>query len=159
MGIPCIYYGSEQGFDSGGRPSGSDLVLRESMFGGRFGGLCTQGRHFFNEDGNLYRALADTHRLTQETAAVAQRQADAASHFRRRRQLRTAAPTWADRMRSLVSWSRLFIDQEVLIAVNTDEAQSVTAWSTVAPRFESRETSFILSSGTPRSLLPRRQDR
>jgi glycosidase len=58
MGIPCIYYGSEQGFDSGGRPNGSDLVLRENMFGGRFGGLCTQGRHFFNEDGHLYRALA-----------------------------------------------------------------------------------------------------
>ncbi len=58
MGIPCVYYGSEQGFDSGGRPSGSDVVLRENMFGGRFGGLCTQGRHFFNEDGDLYRALA-----------------------------------------------------------------------------------------------------
>src|SRR5262249_22060197 len=43
MGIPCLYYGSEQGFDSGGRPGGSDLVLRENMFGGRFGGLCTQG--------------------------------------------------------------------------------------------------------------------
>src|SRR5438132_1257377 len=57
MGIPCIYYGSEQGFDSGGRPSGSDVVLRESMFGGSFGGLCTQGRHFFNEDSELYRAL------------------------------------------------------------------------------------------------------
>jgi glycosidase len=57
-GIPCIYYGSEQGFDSGGRPAGSDLVLRETMFGGRFGGLCTQGRHFFNEDGDLHRALA-----------------------------------------------------------------------------------------------------
>ena len=58
MGIPCIYYGTEQGFDSGGRPSSSDLVLRESMFGGRFGGKCTQGRHFFDEDAGLYKALA-----------------------------------------------------------------------------------------------------
>jgi hypothetical protein len=40
-----------------------------------------------------------------------------------------------ERMRSLVSWSRLFIDQEVLVAVNTDEAQPVTAYSTVAPTF------------------------
>src|SRR5262249_61810835 len=40
-----------------------------------------------------------------------------------------------DRMRSLVSWSRLFIDQEVMVAVNTDETQSVTAYSTVAPTF------------------------
>ena len=44
-----------------------------------------------------------------------------------------------DRMRSLVSWSRLFIDQEVLIAMNTDEAQPVTAYSTVAQQFVSRE--------------------
>jgi glycosidase len=29
MGIPCLYYGTEQGFDSGGRASGSDAgVLR-----------------------------------------------------------------------------------------------------------------------------------
>src|SRR5262249_18001063 len=40
-----------------------------------------------------------------------------------------------ERMRSIVSWSRLFIDQEVLVAVNTDEAQPVTAYSTVAPTF------------------------
>jgi hypothetical protein len=53
-GIHCIYYGSEQGFDSGGRPNGSDLVLRENMFGGRFGSVCSQGRHFFNEDSDLY---------------------------------------------------------------------------------------------------------
>ena len=38
MGIPCVYYGSEQGFDSGGRPASTDLVLRETMFGGSFGG-------------------------------------------------------------------------------------------------------------------------
>jgi hypothetical protein len=38
-------------------------------------------------------------------------------------------------MRSLVAWSRLFADQEVLVALNTDEAQPVTAYSTVAPTF------------------------
>jgi hypothetical protein len=40
-----------------------------------------------------------------------------------------------DRIRSLVSWSRLFIDQEILIAINTDETNSVTAYSAVAPTF------------------------
>src|SRR4030095_6119002 len=58
MGIPCIYTGTEEGCASGGRPSGSDLVLRENMFGGRFGGRCTQGRHFFDEHEDLYCALA-----------------------------------------------------------------------------------------------------
>src|SRR6266849_9146811 len=31
LGIPCIYYGSEQGFDGAG---GNDLYIREAMFGG-----------------------------------------------------------------------------------------------------------------------------
>jgi hypothetical protein len=42
MGILCIHYGTEQQFDSGGRPAGSDVVLRENMFGGSFGGKSRQ---------------------------------------------------------------------------------------------------------------------
>jgi len=39
-------------------------------------------------------------------------------------------------MRSLVSLGRrLFADREVLVAINTDEARPVTAYSTVAPTF------------------------
>jgi hypothetical protein len=47
-------------------------------------------------------------------------------------------------MRSLVSWSRLFIDQEVLVAVNTDETRPVTAYSTVAPTFRVEGDQFHL---------------
>ena len=36
-------------------------------------------------------------------------------------------------MRSLVCWSRLFLDQETLVVINTDESEAVAAWSTVAP--------------------------
>ncbi len=134
MGIPCIYYGSEQGFDSGGRPGGSDVVLREAMFGGRFGGLCTQGRHFFNEDGDLYRALAALIELRKQLLPLRRgRQAlhhvsGDGVHFGLPRRL-------GERMRSLVCWSRLVVDQEVLVALNTDEGQPVTAYSTVAPTF------------------------
>ena len=49
-----------------------------------------------------------------------------------------------ERMRSLVSWSRLFVDQEVLVAVNTDELQPVTAYSTVAPTFRIEGDEFHL---------------
>jgi glycosidase len=134
MGIPCIYYGSEQGFDSGGRPNGSDLVLRENMFGGRFGGLGTQERHFFNEDGELYRALAALIDLRKKLLPL--RRGRQVLH-----QISGDGATFGvphclgDRMRSLVSWSRLFVDQEVLVAINTDEAQPVTAYSAVAPIF------------------------
>jgi glycosidase len=131
-GIPCIYYGGEQGFDSGGRPSNSDIVLRENMFGGRFGGLGTQGRHFFNEQGPLYRPLASLMELRKQLltlrrgAQVLHRISGDGVTFGLPRRL-------GDRMRSLVCWSRIFMDQETLVVLNTDESQSVGAWSTVAP--------------------------
>jgi glycosidase len=143
MGIPCIYYGTEQGFDSGGRPNGSDHVLRENMFGGRFGGLCTQGRHFFDEDGELYRALAALIDLRKKLLPL--RRGRQVLH-----QISGDGATFGvphrlgDRMRSLVSWSRLFIDQEVLVALNTDESRPVTAYSTVAPTFRMEGDRFHL---------------
>jgi len=132
MGIPCIYYGSEQGFDSGGRPNGSDVVLRENMFGGRFGSHCSQGRHFFNEDGELYRALAALIDLRKKLLPL--RRGRQALHRISGDGITFGLPhRLGDRMRSLVCWSRLFMDQEVLIAVNTDETQPMTAYSTVTP--------------------------
>ena len=143
MGIPCIYYGSEQGFDSGGRPNGSDLVLRENMFGGRFGGLCTQGRHFFNEDGDLYRALAALIDLRKKLLPL--RRGRQVLHHISGDGVTFGLPhRLGERMRSLVSWSRLFVDQEVLVALNTDEAKPVTAYSTVAPTFRVEGDQFHL---------------
>jgi hypothetical protein len=134
MGIPCVYYGSEQGFDSGGRAGGSDLVLRENMFGGRFGGRCTQDRHFFNEDGELYRALAALIELRQKLLPL--RRGRQALHHVSGDGVHFGLPCRVgERMRSLVCWSRLLVDQEVLVALNTDEEQPVTAYSTVAPTF------------------------
>jgi glycosidase len=143
MGIPCIYYGSEQGFDSGGHPNGSDIVLRENMFGGRFGGLCTQGRHFFNEESDLYRALAALIDLRKKLLPL--RRGRQALHRISGDGVTFGLPhCMGDRMRSLISWSRLFIDQEVLVALNTDEAQPVTAYSTVAPKFRVEGDAFHL---------------
>jgi glycosidase len=143
MGIPCIYYGSEQGFDSGGRPNGSDLVLRENMFGGNFGSLSTQGRHFFNEDGDLYQALAALMDLRKKLLPL--RRGRQALHHISGDGVNFGLPRrMGDRIRSLVSWSRLFVDQEVLVAVNTDEAQPVTAYSTVAPTFRVEGDQFHL---------------
>jgi hypothetical protein len=134
MGIPCMYYGSEQGFDSGGRPSGSDAVLRECMFGGRFGSFCTQGRHFFNEDEDLYRALAALMDVRKKLLPL--RRGRQVLHHISGDGAHFGLPhRMGDRMRSLVSWSRLFMDQEVLVALNTDVDNVVTAWSTVAPTF------------------------
>jgi glycosidase len=143
MGIPCLYYGSEQGFDSGGRPDGSDLVLRESMFGGRFGGFCTQGRHFFNENSPLYRALSALIELRKQLLPL--RRGRQILHQISGDGVNFGLPEhWGERIRSLVSWSRLFIDQEVLVALNTDESQTVSAYSTVVPTFRLQGDEFHL---------------
>jgi glycosidase len=55
MGIPCIYYGTEQGFDGGGP---GDVYVRETMFGGKWGAFDTTGVHFFNPDHPIYRGIA-----------------------------------------------------------------------------------------------------
>jgi hypothetical protein len=151
MGIPCIYYGSEQGFDSGERPSGSDIVLRENMFGGRFGSHATQERHFFDENSELYGALAALIALRNQLLPlrrgrqVLHQVSEDGVAFDVPYPLRAQA-------RSLVSWSRLFIDQEVLVALNTNPREHVTAYSTVAPTFRVEGDQFgLIFANNPKS--------
>jgi glycosidase len=124
LGIPCIYYGSEQGFDGQGD---SDRYLRECMFGGEFGAFGSRGRHFFNEEHPVYQALAGVLRLRKEKITL-----------RRGRQylreisgdgLNFGVPHMlGGQLRSVVPWSRLFDDQEVLLAINTDPEAPRRAW-------------------------------
>jgi glycosidase len=131
LGIPCIYYGSEQVFDGEGAGDAGDRYIREAMFGGDFGAFRSHGHHFFNEDQPLYRELAKVHRLRREEPAL-----------RRGRQfLRQISGNGVDfgfparigagPMRSLVAWSRIFNDREVLAAINTDSDQAATAFVTI----------------------------
>lgn len=55
VGIPCVYYGTEQGFDGQGS---DDRYIREAMFGGLFGAFRSKDRHFFNEENPIYQQLA-----------------------------------------------------------------------------------------------------
>ncbi len=55
MGIPCLYYGTEQGFDGGGE---EDYNVREAMFGGQWGPFDTVGAGFFDPTHPIYQATA-----------------------------------------------------------------------------------------------------
>lgn len=63
LGIPCIYYGTEQCFDGKGD---SDRYLREAMFGGAFGAFRTKGVHFFNEENPVYQELGTILKIRKE---------------------------------------------------------------------------------------------
>ncbi|MBP1702053.1 MAG: alpha-amylase family protein [Chloroflexi bacterium] len=124
MGIPCIYYGSEQGFDGEGD---SDRYLRESMFGGEFGAFRSRGRHFFNEEHPVYQELSRLLKLRRDKIALRRgRQylreiSGDGVHFGLPRMI-------GGQIRSIIPWSRLFDDQEILLATNTDPDNPRLAW-------------------------------
>jgi glycosidase len=127
LGIPCIYYGSEQRLDGNG---GNDRYIREAMFGGAFGAFRSTGRHCFNETAETYIEL---------TAMLAVRRQEPA--LRRGRQY--LRPISADgvnfglpqrlggRMTTVVAWSRILADREIVCAINTDTAANRSAWVTI----------------------------
>jgi glycosidase len=67
MGIPCIYYGTEQQFDGHGD---NDRFIREAMFGGDFRAFESRDRHFFDETRFVYQELAKILRLHRDNLVV-----------------------------------------------------------------------------------------
>lgn len=131
LGIPCIYYGSEQCFDGEG---GNDRYIREAMFGGEFGAFRTRGVHFFDEDNRVYQELAKILDIRRQKKNIVLR--------RGRQYLREiSAPNdgvnfslpemVGGEIRSVVPWSRIFNGKEMLLAINTDYDQPKTAWVTI----------------------------
>lgn len=129
MGIPCLYYGTEQAFDGAGD---NDRFLRECMFGGDFGSLQSTGRHFFDEDHPACRFIAEVARIRRERIALR----------RGRQYLRSISESGEEgtfglphligtEMRSVVPWSRIFNNHEVLLAINTDADSPRAAWVTI----------------------------
>ncbi len=127
LGIPCVYYGSEQFFDGQG---GNDRYIREAMFGGAFGAFRSKNRHLFTESSSVYKELAKIIKLRGQEIALR----------RGRQYLRPISgdgvsfgipSLLGDRMRSIIPWSRIIDRQELLVAVNTDFANPTTAWATI----------------------------
>ena len=67
QGVPCIYYGTEQGFDGGGD---NDRYVRECMFGGQWGAFNATGAHFFDAANTIYQKIHAIAQLRQQNAAL-----------------------------------------------------------------------------------------
>lgn len=133
LGIPCIYYGTEQCFDGQGSGDGVDRYLREAMFGGAFGAFRTRGVHFFNEDNPVCRELAKILEIRRDRKILC----------RGRQYLRSISGDGINfglpqmiggQIRSVIPWSRILSDQEMVVAINTDYNQPKTAWVTIDNR-------------------------
>jgi glycosidase len=130
LGIPCIYYATEQSFDGHGSGDGADRFIREAMFGGEFGAFASRGRHFFNEDSDVYKELQK----------ILQIRSGDRIYSRGRQYLRPISGdgnNFGDpvmlggQILSIVPWSRILDDQEALLAINTDTDTARTAWVTI----------------------------
>lgn len=132
LGIPCVYYGSEQYFNGAAtlEKDGNDVFLRECLFGGPFGSLRSSGYHFFNENSPAYRELAKILEIRMSRLTLR----------RGRQYLREISGNgtdfglpcmWGMEIRSVVGWSRIFDRQETVAAINTDFDRPSTAWVTI----------------------------
>ena len=130
LGIPCIYYGTEQTFDGAGDGDSSDRYIRESMFGGNFGAFRSKDLHFFDETQQVYMETAKILGVRRQNAALR----------RGRQYLREISgdgvhfgyPSMVGSvMRSVIPWSRIYNNMETLVAINNDVSASRTAWVTI----------------------------
>jgi glycosidase len=67
MGIPCLYYGTEQGLNGGGD---GDHFVRETMFASDWGGRGIRAGHLFNDQGEIFRYVAKLAALRRSEPAL-----------------------------------------------------------------------------------------
>ncbi|MGH7926399.1 MAG: alpha-amylase family glycosyl hydrolase [Candidatus Binatia bacterium] len=67
QGVPCIYYGTEQGFEGGGH---HDSFVRECMFGGKWGAFDSTQRHFFKPSHPIYKSIAKIAAVRRQEPAL-----------------------------------------------------------------------------------------
>lgn len=123
QGVPCLYYGTEQGFDGGGP---SDAYVRECMFGGKWGAFDSKGAHFFNPGHPLYQAIRSIARIRQDEPALRYG----------RQYFREISGNGADfghpiePGRGTLAYSRILDTEELLVCINL-ENQPRQDWITV----------------------------
>jgi hypothetical protein len=134
IGVPCIYYGTEQGFNGHALgEEGGDRYIREAMLGGASApsaaGTVTSSTKTAQSTKNSPRCLRSApntlpcgvgcqylREISENGDDYALPQADETGEWR-----------------SLVAWSRLHGGEEIVLALNTDSDKERSAWVTVAP--------------------------
>ncbi len=140
-GIPCIYYGTEQGFDGGGD---NDRFVRECMFGGKWGAFNTTGAHFFNESQLIYKGIK---------AITTVRNKEAALRYGRQyfREISGDGISFGYPLdgRCTLAYSRILDTDEVLVVLNLDASarqDCITVDRNLTP--PGSEMTDLLSNGT-----------
>ncbi len=116
-GIPCIYYGTEQGFDGSGD---GDKYVRENMFGGQFGAFRSMGKHFFNTEHRLFQNLARMIKTRNENLALKQGRLYQREIAYDDQKFELPHKIGEGRHTGIIAWSRIFSQEEYVMAINCD---------------------------------------
>jgi|AntRauTorckE6833_2_1112554.scaffolds.fasta_scaffold00886_8 glycosidase len=121
-GIPCFYYGTEQGFDGSGS---HDSQIREAMFGGGFGAFRSSGRHFFREKDTLHPELQKILQIRREEQALK----TGTQYYRMISPdgitFDYPVPPDEGRYEGIIAWSRFHEGHEIVLAINTHITQAI----------------------------------
>lgn len=171
LGIPCLYYGTEQGLAGGAEADqrqyldnwgGHDCLLREAMFGPEhpraagwdgtrekldkivgFGPHGTAGWHVFNPDHPTYSRIAQLAQVRKQFKPL-----------RRGRQYQREISYLSysfpfSNNGQIVAWSRVFDDQEVLVVINPHGLERRGARVVVDQRLSGKEGMQVVANTDP----------
>ncbi|TDO73768.1 glycosidase [Halanaerobium saccharolyticum] len=116
-GIPCVYYGTEQGFDGSGD---NDKYIREAMFGGDFGAFRTHNRSFFDQKNPIYQEMKKLAKLRKKyiNLRIGRQYLREISNSKNENfHLPTAN---GGRCTEIIAWSRILSQEELLLAINCE---------------------------------------
>ncbi|MBC8165788.1 MAG: alpha-amylase [Bryobacteraceae bacterium] len=143
LGIPCIYYGTEQGFDGSlsdhdaaiealdinGTIPFEDRYIRECMFGGAFGAFRTAGCHFFDRNHPAYLRIAAIARVRNRKDGVGLALRRGRSYLRE--VSFDGSRFFLPGKEHVAAWSRFLFRTEVVTCLNTDGNNRHTAHVTI----------------------------
>ena len=134
LGVPCIYYGTEQGFNGGDyrdeqtkREDGfSDAFVRECMFGGKWGAFKSAGVDCFNQNQEIYRFIRKVADIRKNEPALRYGR----QYFREVSEdgVNFAYPS---RHPCSLAYSRILDGDEILVVLNTDVKNKRSDYVTV----------------------------
>lgn len=141
LGIPCLYYGTEQGFDGSGD---SDQYIRECMFGGKFGAFRSQNKHFFNEESKLYKGIKEIMSLRDENVTLKHgRQYLRPITYSSEQEFFIPKREDEERITDIIAWSRVLSEEEYILAINNDIENKKEVYIKIDPYLNKENHEFI----------------
>ncbi len=124
LGIPCMYYGTEQAFDGRGD---EDKYVRESMFGGDYGAFRSRERSFFNKEQPVYQEMSRLchFRKKHDPLKMGRQYLRQISTSEKLEDFHLPDKPEDDRYKGIIAWSRIFSQEEFLLAINCNLEQSI----------------------------------